>query len=173
MNLDARLKKVEEQAQERVMAEFCVCVLNRQLSASFREYLAARGVAYAPENPYIVTRPCGICLGDTSYDLTPLDDEERDAWHRLADWADERRMAGLRPEIPEEIARLIKWLRQRCRAADERVFGKHCYAAVMFAYHRANERFPFASDLIDEEMRKHDEACAMEDVSKCYQMEVK
>jgi len=141
MNLDARLKKVEERAQERMMANFCLCVLDRELSAIYRQYLAVRGIVYELEDPYIVESSCTICGGAMSADLTQLNEEERDVRHRLADltkagWA-ERRRTGRPPEIPEEFTKLEKWLRRRYRMAEERMFGKHGYAASMFAYRRA------------------------------------
>lgn len=162
MNLDARLKKVETIAEKRLRADFCLCVLDQELSAIFLRFLADRGVAHESENPFVVTKPCAICLREVSCDLTMINEEERAAWHRLANWTcdrwDEKRRTGRIPEVPEEIARLEKWLRRRCRAADERAFGKHAYAAVMFAYRRAKELFPFAADCIDEGMREYDEA---------------
>ena len=113
MNFDARLKKVEEQAQEQVRAGFCPCVLDEELSAIFRGFLSDRGVVYEPENPYIVTQPCAICRREVSWDLTTLDEEERAAWLRVSkfvrDGWEEKRRTGRTPEIPEEFARLGKW----------------------------------------------------------------
>jgi len=162
MNLDARLKKVEEQTQERMRADFCLCVMDKKLSAIFWRFLGGRGVVYAPENPYVVTQPCAICQREVSCDLTVLNEEERAVWHRLTSWVrdgwKEKRITGRNPEVPEEFANLEKWLNRRCRAAEERVFGKHYRAAVTFAYRQGKELFPFAADWIDDEMRKYNEA---------------
>src|SRR5262245_7731786 len=136
MNLDARLKKVEEHAQERVMADFCLCKLDEAANMAFDSYLRARGVVYEPENPCIVGRPCAICGRDLSHNLTNLDDQERAVWLRLNDltrsgW-EEKRRTGRPPEVSDEWVRHEKWMRRRSRAADERAFGKYCHAAVIF-----------------------------------------
>jgi hypothetical protein len=167
MNLDARLKKVEATAQERIMADFCLCVLGREMNAALRQYLEARGVEYAPENPYIVERHCPICGREALHELTLLDDEERAVWHRLADWASdgwkEKRRTNRNPEIPEEIPRLQKWLRKRWRAKEDRIFGKkNFHAATIFAYRRAKVLFPFAAEYIDEQFRDYEESVAEE-----------
>jgi|SRR5262245_7505819 len=162
MTFDARLKKVEEQAQTRMMADFCLCVLDREVGRAFQNYLSARGVVYESENPCIVTQPCAICQCEVSCDLTMLNEEEKAAWRRLTTWVgdgwEQKRRTGRNPEVPEEFARLEKWLRRRCRAAEEMVFGKHCYAAMMFAYRQTKELFPFAAEWIDKAMREYDEA---------------
>src|SRR5262249_61245007 len=85
---------------------------------------------------------------------------------------DEKRRTRRNPENSEDVLSLENWLRRRFRAKVDRVFGKHGRAAAMFAYRRAKKRFTFASDLIDEELRRYEEAGAdkagvMEDVSKC------
>jgi len=151
-------------------------MLDRELNAAFHDYLSARGVVYEPESPCVVERPCLICGAVIEDNLGLLDEEERAVWHQLADCAsarwDEKRRTGRYPEISEEVLSLEKWLRRRFRAKVDRVFGKHGRAAAMFAYRRAKKRFTFASDLIDEELRRYEEAGAdkagvMEDVSKC------
>jgi hypothetical protein len=129
---------------------------------AFDSYLRARGVVYEPENHCIMGRPCVICGRDLSHNLTNLDEQERAVWLRLNDWVragwEAKRRTGRPPEVSDEWVRLEKWMRRRSRAADERVFGKHCHAAVIFGYRRAKELFPFAAEWADEAIRAHEEA---------------
>lgn len=107
MNLDARLKKAEEQTEERLRADFCLCLMDQEGGKAYWSYLAARGVVYEPENPYIVTHSCPICDRERRGDLTVLNEEERAVWHRLTDWVAEgwkqKRRTGRNPEIPVEF----------------------------------------------------------------------
>jgi hypothetical protein len=129
--------------------------VDQVVSNTCNECLAARGVVYMPEHPYIVTRSCPGRQRERQCILTALGEEEGAACYPIADWLDAEwhkwRASGYRrkPEVPEEIRRLEKWLQRRTLEADKRVFGEHIRGAIMYGYRRAKEMFPGATDYIE------------------------